>query len=327
MPASGSSRPPGKWPACSAAPRGSASSLMQTLMRNPEVRGYLRAPDPSRAEAAAARCGHTWVTPRKSATWSCGIRRAAGCSPSAPRSPRPRDPPSSCSRPNCRRSTTPVIGKLRLEGGDAVVYAVGGPIADAGSALGYHRRAPPARECRADPADDGAAGRLDRRPGVDRDRQCRRQRVDQPGAAGRGAADRLLGHVRAARLPAAGNAAHARARGAGAGHAVAGPRRIPARHRARAGRSSRQRIGGDRAGAADDCRDRRLDVEPPVDHAAAPGHRGGRGGGRIAAVGSHRSPIGKTSWGGWPSRSTRWPRTSSAPAPSSSIASRCAPPN
>ncbi len=34
-----------------------------------------------------------------------------------------------------------------------------------------HRRAPPAGECRADPADDGPAGRLDRRTGVDRDRQ------------------------------------------------------------------------------------------------------------------------------------------------------------
>lgn len=112
-------------------------ALMQTLMRNSEVRGYLRAPDPSRAEAAAAAM-RTYLGNAAEIgnveLWDPAGRRllAAGATFAEA-----TGPALDMLKAELQAIDTPVIGKLRHEGADAIVYAVGSRLADAGSPTGY----------------------------------------------------------------------------------------------------------------------------------------------------------------------------------------------
>ena len=112
-------------------------ALMQTLMRNPDVRGYLRAPDPSRADAAAAAMRAYLGNAAEIGNvelWDPAGRRllAAGATFNEA-----TGPALDMMKAELQSIDTPVIGKLRNEGGETVVYAVGGRIFDAGSPLGY----------------------------------------------------------------------------------------------------------------------------------------------------------------------------------------------
>jgi len=111
--------------------------LMQTLMNNPDIRGYLRAPDPSRAEAvademrtylgSAAEMGNVEL-------WDPAGRRLLAVGATFTEA---TGPALDLLKAELQAAEPPVIGKLRLEGSDAVVYTVGGPVIDSGSPLGF----------------------------------------------------------------------------------------------------------------------------------------------------------------------------------------------
>ncbi len=112
-------------------------ALMKTLMNDPDVRGYLRAPDPSRAAAAdvamrtylgnAAETGNVEL-------WDPAGRRLIAVGATFAEA---TGPELELLKAELPAAGAPVIGKLRLEGIDSVVYAVGGPIPEAGATLGF----------------------------------------------------------------------------------------------------------------------------------------------------------------------------------------------
>jgi len=111
-------------------------TLMQTLMRNAAVRDFLRAPDPSRAEAASAAMRTHLGNAAEIANvelWNPAGRRllAAGATFAEA-----TGPALDMLKAELQAIDTPVIGKLRPEG-ETLVYAVGGRAADAGAPLGY----------------------------------------------------------------------------------------------------------------------------------------------------------------------------------------------
>ena len=112
-------------------------ALMQTLMRNAEVRAYLRAPDPSRADAAAAAM-RTYLGSAADTgnveLWDPAGRRLLEAGATFAEA---SGPALEMLTAELQAVDSPVIGKLRHEGGDSVVYAAGGRLADAGSPLGF----------------------------------------------------------------------------------------------------------------------------------------------------------------------------------------------
>jgi len=111
-------------------------ALMQTLMRNAAVRDYLRAPDPSRAEAASAAMLTYLGNAAEISTvelWDPAGRRllAAGASFAEA-----TGPALDMLKAELQSIDTPVIGRLRPEA-ETVVFPVGGRVADAGAPLGY----------------------------------------------------------------------------------------------------------------------------------------------------------------------------------------------
>lgn len=111
-------------------------ALMQTLMRNPDVTAYLRAPEPSRAGAATAAIRAYLGAAAGIANvelWDPSGRRllAAGAT-----SAEVTEPALETFKTELQGIDTAVIGKLRPEAG-TVVYAVGGRVSDAGAPLGY----------------------------------------------------------------------------------------------------------------------------------------------------------------------------------------------
>ena len=111
-------------------------ALMQTLMNNPDVRGYLRAPDTLRAEAAAAAMQTYLGSAAEIGSvelWDPAGRRLLAVGATFDEV---TGPALELLKAELQAAETPAVGKLRPEGTDDVVYAVGGPISDAGAALG-----------------------------------------------------------------------------------------------------------------------------------------------------------------------------------------------
>ena len=112
-------------------------ALMKTLMNNPDVRTYLRAPGPLRAEAAGATLrtylGNAAETGNVE-LWDPAGRRLLAVGATFAEA---TGPALELLKAELQAADPPVIGKLRPEGVDSVVYTIGGPISEAGSVLGF----------------------------------------------------------------------------------------------------------------------------------------------------------------------------------------------